>query len=151
MSSYVALTRVNRREDLLILRTFPLDIFSKGEKPGMELLLRTWPGDKDIDWLKIEKELMPCKLCPACGFVRLKTSFTETEFKRLDDNNVLVGSCRLCQAEKKAEGLPLQCTYCFSYRAETDFPLKERHWKASSKRVCCWCDLKKVCSLCKTL
>ena len=111
MSSYVALTRVERREDLLILRPFPLDIFSKGQKTGMELLLRTWRGDKDIDWPKIEKELMPCKRCPTCGFVKLKTSYTETEFKRLDDNNVLVGSCRLCQAEKKADGLPLQCTY----------------------------------------
>ena len=133
MSSYVALTRVERREDLLILRPFLLDIFSKGQKPGMELLLRTWRGDKDIDWPKIEKELMPCKLCPTCGFVKFKTSYTDTEFKSLDDNNELVGSCRLCQAETKAEGIPLQCTYCFVYRAETDFPLKERHWKASSQ------------------
>ena len=100
MSSYVALTRVERREDLLILRPFPLEIFSKGQKPGMELLLRTWRGDKDIDWPKIEKELTPSKLCPTCGFVKLKTSFTDTEFKRVDDNNVLVGSCRLCQEEK---------------------------------------------------
>ena len=84
-------------------------------------------------------EVMPSKLCPTCGFVKLKTMYAVTEFKRLDDNGALVGSCKLCQAEKKAEGIPLQCTYCFSYRAETDFPVRERHWKASSKRVCCRC------------
>ena len=143
MSSYVALTRVERRQDLLILRPFPLDLFTKGQKPGMELLLRTLRGDKTIDWKAIEKEFMPSKLCPTCGSVKLKTSFTETEFKRVDERNQLVGSCKLCQTEKKAEGIPLQCTYCFTYRAYTDFPEKERHWSASSKRVCCWCDPRK--------
>ena len=107
----------------------------------MELLLRTWRGDKDIDWPKIEKDLTPSKLGPTCGFVKKKSSFIETEFKRVDENNILVGSCRLCQEEKKAEGIPLQCTYCFAFRAKTDFPLKERHSKASSKRVCCRCIL----------
>ena len=64
MSSYVALTRVERRKDLLILRPFPLEFFQQGQKPGMDLLLRTWRGDKDIDWPAIERDLMPCKLCP---------------------------------------------------------------------------------------
>ena len=72
MASYVALTRVERREDLLILRPFPLEIFRQGQKPGMDLLLRTWRRDDTIDWPKIEKELMPSKLCPSCGFVKLK-------------------------------------------------------------------------------
>ena len=56
MSSYVALTRVERRKDLLILRPFPLKLFQQGQKPGMELLLRTWRGDKDIDWPTIEQK-----------------------------------------------------------------------------------------------
>ena len=113
MSSYVALTRVERREDLLVLRQFPLHIFQQGQKPGMDLLLRTWRGDKDIDWPAIEKELMPSKLCPTCGCIKLKTSFQATEFKRLDDNNQKVGICNLCQAVQKEKGLPSQCTYCF--------------------------------------
>ena len=94
MSSYVALTRVERRKDLLILRPFPLEIFQQGQKPGMALLLRTCRGDKDIDWPAIERDLMPCKLCPTCGCIKLKTSFTDTEFKRRDDNNEKVGICR---------------------------------------------------------
>ena len=114
MSSYVALTRVERREDLLILRPFPLEIFAKGQKPGMELLLRTWRGDKTVDWPTIEKELMPCKLCPTCGCIKLKASYTETEFKRLDDNDVLVGSCKLCQADKKSRRTTLTVYALFS-------------------------------------
>ena len=39
MSNYVTLTRVECREDLLIYRPFPLELFNKGQKPGMELLL----------------------------------------------------------------------------------------------------------------
>ena len=58
MSSYVALTRVEKRKDLLILRPFPLEIFQQGQKPGMELLLRTWRGDKTIDWQAIELSLI---------------------------------------------------------------------------------------------
>ena len=61
MSSYVALTRVERREDLLIYRPFPLELFNKGQKPGMELLLRVWRHDKTIDWEAIEKEHTPSK------------------------------------------------------------------------------------------
>ena len=103
MSSYVALTRVERRNDLLILRPFPLQLFQQGQKPGMELLLRTWRGDKDIDWPTIEKGLMPCKLCQGCGCIKLKSSFTETEFKRLDDNNSKIGICKCVIPVMKSE------------------------------------------------
>ena len=69
MSSYVALTRVERRDDLLIYRPFPLELFNKGQKPGMELLLRVWRGE-DINWKAIEEEFMPSKVCPECGFMK---------------------------------------------------------------------------------
>ena len=35
MSCYVALTRVERREDLLIVRPFPKELFDKGQTPGV--------------------------------------------------------------------------------------------------------------------
>ena len=60
MSSYVALTRVQTREDLLINRPFERQPFNRGQKPGLELLLRVWRGD-NIDWDKIEQEHMPRK------------------------------------------------------------------------------------------
>ena len=126
MSSYVALTRVERREDLLILRPFPLDMFSRGQKPGMELLLRTWRGDKDIVWPTIEKEHMPCKRCPTCGHIKLKKSFTETEFKRLDDNDILVGSCKMCQAERKSRRIALAVYILFFLSCGDRFSIERK-------------------------
>ena len=37
MSSYVAITRVENRNDLLIFRPFPLELFTKGQQSGLEL------------------------------------------------------------------------------------------------------------------
>ena len=98
----------------------------------------------------LKKNLMPSKLCPACACIKLKSSFTGTEFKRLDDNNEKVGICKFCQAMQREKGLLLQCTSCFSFRAETDYPPREKHWRWSSKRVCRWCNPKKhvVCVIC---
>lgn len=107
MSNYVALTRVERRADLLILKPFHLELFCQGQKPGMELSLRTWRGDTSIDWDTAEKELMLSKCCPTCGFVKFKSSHSSTVFKRVDDNNQRIGSYKLCLAKQKADGFPL--------------------------------------------
>ena len=56
----------------------------------------------------------------------MKSSFTETEFKRVDDNNENIGIWKFCQAVQREKTLPLQCTSCFSFRAETDYPPRER-------------------------
>jgi hypothetical protein len=60
MASYVAITRVERREDLLIYRPFPRHLFANGQKPSLELLLKVWRGE-NIDWVAIENEHMPKK------------------------------------------------------------------------------------------
>ena len=75
MASYVALTRVERREDLLIYRPFPLDLFNKGQKEGMDLLLRVWRGE-DIKWQEIEKKYMERKLCSECGCMKREAEYT---------------------------------------------------------------------------
>ena len=72
MPSYVAITRVERREELIIYRRFPLHLFNKGQKPGMELLLRVWRHDGTIDWKAIEDEHMPSKKCWSCNGVTKK-------------------------------------------------------------------------------
>ena len=46
MSSYVALTRVQKRDDLLICRPFPFELFNRGQKSTMDYLLRVWRGEK---------------------------------------------------------------------------------------------------------
>ena len=42
MASYVAITRVQRRQDLMIYRPFPRELFANGHKPGLDLLMRVW-------------------------------------------------------------------------------------------------------------
>ena len=64
MSSYVALTQVERREDLLIDRPFPKELFDKGQKPGLELLLQVWRGER-IDGKAIKSEHMPSNVVRA--------------------------------------------------------------------------------------
>ena len=56
MSSYVAITRVERRSELLIFRPFPFEFLNQGQKPGLELLLKVWRREK-VDWQSIEKRL----------------------------------------------------------------------------------------------
>ena len=134
MSSYVALTRVERRKDLVILRPFPLEIFQQGQKPGMDLLLRTWRGDKDIDWQQIEKDMMPCKLCPTCGCIKLKTSFTITEFKRLDENNEK--SVYVSYVKQYKERRIYLCSVRIAFRSvRSQITLRERHIGAGALSV----------------
>ena len=54
MSSYVAITRVERRKGLLIFHPSPRELFAQGQKLGLELLLKVWRREH-IDWIAIEK------------------------------------------------------------------------------------------------
>ena len=58
MASYVAITRVERRDDLIIYRPFPRTLFMHGQKPGLELLMRVWRKE-EINWQEIENQHMP--------------------------------------------------------------------------------------------
>ena len=46
ISSYVAMTRVRSREDLLIYRQFDRSLFTQGSPEGPELLLKTLRGEQ---------------------------------------------------------------------------------------------------------
>ena len=47
MGAYVAMTRVKKREDLLIYRPFDLEPFQRGERKGPSLLLKHLRGDPE--------------------------------------------------------------------------------------------------------
>ena len=49
IASYVAITRIKTRHDLLIFRNFDREVFTKGEPEGPSLLLRVLRREK-IDW-----------------------------------------------------------------------------------------------------
>ena len=55
IASYVAITRVETKEQLLIYRRFDLEPFSKGPLEGPTLLLQKLRGEV-IDWKIIEEK-----------------------------------------------------------------------------------------------
>eukprot|EP00959_Pyramimonas_sp_CCMP1952_P434072 9089891-Pyramimonas_sp.AAC.1 len=65
MSSYVAITRVRKRENLLTFRPFDRKPDNAGEMPGTQKLLQVLRGDK-MDWDEWEAELMPRDQCERC-------------------------------------------------------------------------------------
>ena len=61
IASYVAMTRVRRKTDILIFREFDREVFNSGPPEGPTLLLQHLRGEK-IDWSEIEGRLAPKKV-----------------------------------------------------------------------------------------
>ena len=101
MASYVAITRVEKRQDLLIYRPFPRDLFTNGQKPGLALLLRVWRGET-IPWQQIEEEHMPKKDCPGCGLLKPKQLYHLSEWNKDKDR----GNCKACMKKEPTAELP---------------------------------------------
>ena len=74
IASYVAMTRVKRREDILIYRPFRWEIFNGGPLRGPTLLLQHLRGDH-INWKAVENSLMPTLPCSGCGVRKPKRDF----------------------------------------------------------------------------
>lgn len=73
MASYVAITRVERREDLLIYSLFfPLEMFQAKQKPGRDLLVQVWRGE-EIDWASIEEKTCAQNILSVLCHVKAKT------------------------------------------------------------------------------
>lgn len=92
MSSYVALTRVQRRQDLLIYRPFDIHKFNVGEKRGAALLLQLLRGEP-VDWAAIENEIMPSKRCNGCKFLCYKPAFALSQWNKKKWLSVLQNVC----------------------------------------------------------
>jgi len=58
IASYVAMTRVKRRHDLLIYRCFERSLFNGGQLKGPTLLLKLLRGEH-IDWKKSRRSICP--------------------------------------------------------------------------------------------
>ena len=142
-ASYVALTRVQRREDLLIYRPFERDLFTKGERRGPMLLLSSLRGEA-IDWDAIEAEFMPHALSKGCGFVKFKPAFAQQQWTRESRQQY----CRDCVGRRVEEGTPLQCNTCLRWKAESAFSGKHQHFNCINTRVCEDCVEKRICKRC---
>ena len=81
MSSYVAIARVRRRENLLIFWQFNRKAYNEGEMAGAKKLLQVLRGE-DVDWVKWETVVMPRDQCERCRRRLLVEAFTKYEFQR---------------------------------------------------------------------
>ena len=80
MSTYVAITRVRRREHLLIYRPFDREPYTHGEMEGTRMLLKKLRGES-INWDEIEENHMPRRRCGKCKEEKYKHEFaSEYEF-----------------------------------------------------------------------
>ena len=85
IASYVAMTRIKTRRDLLIFRPFDREIFTRGPPEGPSLLLRKLRGEK-IDWKAVEEKHVPmAKCCGPCMNLREKKDFDAREWGNKED------------------------------------------------------------------
>ena len=139
-SSYVGLTRVKTREDLIVYRPFPREVFCRGQRRGPLVLLRHLRGEH-VDWQEIEAEYTPQRRCTNCNFTLFKTQYQVGQWNRQDQKSV----CQDCVNQKKSEGTPYQCNICERWKAEHCFSPKSLHSKCLQTRVCTACIEKRLC------
>ena len=142
IASYVALTRVKTRNDLLIFRPFSHELFTRGTLEGPELLLRLLRGE-EIDWQAIERKHTPKAYCTGCGFLQLKESFPASQFRREGDRRF----CKDCVKAKKTAGTPYECTNCLFWKPGAAFRKNIEYVRADS-RVCNDCVERRKCRAC---
>ena len=143
MASYVAITRVERRQDLLIYRPFPLELFKGRQTPGLDLLMKVWRGE-DIDWSTIEEKHMPNKYCPACAILKPKQEYAGSEWNK--DNQR--GNCKKCIAIRTKDGAPYECNVCYEWFCAEAFLPQQLHHAATHTRVCLGCLETRTCISC---
>ena len=79
IASYVAMTRLRTRQDLLIFRNFDREVFMQGEPEGPALLLHKLRGGA-IDWAALEKKHTPKRYCYGpCMLLLLKEEYSAKE------------------------------------------------------------------------
>ena len=145
ISSYVALTRVRKCEDLLIYRSFERELFTKVSPEGPELLLKTLRGEC-IDWKAIEEKHTPSKRCVHCDFVIFKDGFLATQWTRKD----AFSCCKKClQQKKKDAGTPYECLSCHFWKPEACFASNTKDPRdCSGRRICTDCKNVLPCKKC---
>ena len=139
MSSYVALTRVRSREDVLIYRPFEQDFFTCGSLEGPDLVLKVLRGE-EVDWKAIEESHTPRRLCVECGF-RFQEERGASQFGRHDGRRI----CKACVAAKGKAGTPVPCTTCLLWKPAQAFGKNVQHMRVE-RRVCQGCEERRRCS-----
>jgi len=115
IASYVAMTRIKTRHDLLIFRNFDRAVFMQGEPEGPSLLLRKLRGEK-IDWKAVEEKHAPKRRCKGpCLSVKMKEDFSQKEWENKEDPH-----CKVCLQRLKEQGKTVRCVKCRAWCGEEE-------------------------------
>ncbi|CAJ1386816.1 unnamed protein product, partial [Effrenium voratum] len=148
----VAGSRVRSREDILILRPFPLWLFQRGAPEGPELLRKTLRGEK-IDWVNYREARAPSAPCQQCKVVKPFDYFADAQWDKARAN--LPATCLTCIHKDGGackRKLPsnverLRCIGCGFEKVEHACPRAQlRQPRAEERRNCIAC-LKNVSEL----
>ena len=141
MSSYVAFTRVKRKEDLLIYRAFDRDIFNGGPLEGPELLLSVLRGE-EIDWAAIEEKHMPRHMCTGCETMNFKTDYSEAQWKRSDGRRF----CKICEKALSRDGERKECYgNCKQWYGCEEYDVEQWGKRSGMPRFCNNCSETRRC------
>ena len=148
MGSYVAMTRVEHRKQLLIYRPFDRRAFQQGQLEGPVLLLKHLRGELSPEhWKAIEAEHTPKAICSGCGIVKYKPEFAPQQWSKKSKRPF----CKACVHQSVQEGKPLECSFCGTWQAEEVFSPEQRHPNKINTRVCTHCQegATRMCKECK--
>ena len=141
IASYVAMTRVRQRSDVLIYRPFDRNLFTRGSPEGPDLLLKTLRGEF-VDWKKIEEKYTPHRQCSLCGFQVFKQGFTALQFNRKDQSHC----CISCVSRMQEAGTPYECMQCHCWKGEGSFAVADLTKRIH--RICADCVEMRSCRSC---
>ena len=143
IASYVAMTRVQRREDLLVYRPFERALFTRGPREGPELLLKVLRHE-DVDWKQIEAKYTPQAYCVGCNSIQYKKNFAPQQWGKRSGRKY----CKQCVAEKTNEGTPWECSQCGLWKHESSFKPGQLTHNSTNTRVCDSCVETRTCRQC---
>ena len=146
----VVASRVRSREDVLILRPFPLWLFQRGAAEGPELLLRKLKGEI-FDWEAMREARWPKGYCNMCKEHKSIDLFAWAQWELVRANRD--ATCLGCQHadnskkalkrnfnDKQAMQNRVQCTACGVIKIQDAFPRAQLvQPNAESRRQCTVC------------
>lgn len=125
----VAATRVRSREDVLIMRPFPMFLFQRGPaSDGPDLLLKKLCGE-DLDWAALREARRPCATCCKCQQIKQLDAYEQKQWELARANKPAM--CRACKDGRvpkrrrklEADGLEKHtCVGCNTNKIAEAFP-----------------------------
>ena len=123
----VATTRVRSREDILIMRDFPLGLYQRKQSDGPKLLLKQLRGEQ-VNWANYRDSRAPCAACQRCRQPKRLDDFSHEQWEKARAN--LPATCLACihtdgrWKARKLEPAPemLECVACQTKKIPDAFP-----------------------------